>query len=155
MVDAEQLENLAARQLSDFADYMPGLQVSPPERPASTTFTMRGIAALSSGATVGTYIDEVPVGSSGVYQAATVFSLDLLPYDIARVEVLRGPQGTLYGAGAMGGLFKYVTREPDLTEREFRFGGGVSDVEGGERAGRQHPLRRQRAAGRRPARRCA
>ena len=135
VVDAEQLENLAARQLSDFADYLPGVQVVTSGTPGQTIFSMRGIAALSSGATVGTYIDEVPVGSSGVYQAATLFSLDLLPYDIARVEVLRGPQGTLYGAGAMGGLFKYVTREPDLTEREFRFGGGVSDVEGGSALG--------------------
>lgn len=40
--------------------------------------------------------------------------LDLLPYDVGRVEVLRGPQGTLYGAGAMGGLLKYVTRDPDV-----------------------------------------
>jgi len=131
VVDAEQLENLQARQLSDFADYLPSVQVVTSGTPGQTIISMRGIAALSSSATVGTYIDEVPLGSSGVYQAATLFTLDLLPYDIARVEVLRGPQGTLYGAGAMGGLLKYVTREPDLTEREFRFGGGISDVESG------------------------
>ncbi|MFR0656931.1 TonB-dependent receptor plug domain-containing protein, partial [Pantoea sp. SIMBA_079] len=80
-----------------------------------------------------TYIDEVPVGSSGIYQSAGSLMLDLLPYDISRVEVLRGPQGTLYGAGAIGGLLKYVTRSPDLVHDEFRIGfGGRSVADGGQ-----------------------
>jgi len=131
VIDAEQLERLQARQLTDFAAYIPSLQVTSLGAPGRTTITMRGVAVLSSGSTIGTYIDEVPVGSSGIYQAATVFALDLLPYDIERIEVLRGPQGTLYGAGSMGGLLKYVTRSPDLDETELRFGAGVSDVESG------------------------
>ena len=131
VVDAEKLEHLQARQLTDFAAYIPSLQVTSLGAPGRTTITMRGVAVLSSGSTIGTYIDEVPVGSSGIYQAATVFALDLLPYDIERIEVLRGPQGTLYGAGSMGGLLKYVTRDPDLEQTELRFGAGVSDVESG------------------------
>ena len=91
---------------------------------------MRGVAPLSSGSTVGTYVDETPLGSSGLYQPANLFALDLLPYDIDRIEVLRGPQGTLYGAGAMGGLIKYVTVKPDLTQTEFRVGGGMSTRRG-------------------------
>src|SRR3546814_17847385 len=75
---------------------------------------------------------EVPGGSSGVDQAANIFNLDLLPYDIGRIEVLRGPQGTLYGAGAIGGLLKYVTRAPDLLDSEFRFGAGLSSMPDGE-----------------------
>src|SRR3546814_19056437 len=93
-----------------------------------TSISIRGVAALSSGATVATYIDEVPVGSRGVYQAATIFNLDLLPYDIGRIDVLRGPPGTLYGAGATGGLPKYVTRLPHLLVREFRTGAGLSSL---------------------------
>ena len=130
VVGGDQLENIHATQLSDFADYVPGLQVTTDGTPGRTQVSMRGIAPLSSGSTVGTYIDETPVGSSGIYQAATILALDLLPYDIDRVEALRGPQGTLYGAGSIGGLLKYVTREPDLQNTEFRIGGGVSDVEG-------------------------
>ena len=76
---------------------------------------MRGVAALSPGSTVGTYVDETPVGSNNLYQQATLYTLDLLPYDVERVEVLRGPQGTLYGAGAMGGLIKYTMRKPDAS----------------------------------------
>lgn len=131
VIGQEQLENLSATQLTDYANYVPGLQVTSNGTPGQTIVSMRGIAPLSSGATVGTYIDETPVGSSGLYQAATIFALDLLPYDIERVEVLRGPQGTLYGAGSMGGLLKYVTRQPDLSETEFRLGGGVSSVKDG------------------------
>ena len=126
VIDEQQIENLNANQLSDYADYVPGLQVQNNGAPGLTSVSMRGIAALSSGTTVGTYIDEVPVGSSGLYQAATTLVLDYLPFDLDRIEVLRGPQGTLYGASTMGGLLKYVTREPDLGASAFRFGAGFN-----------------------------
>src|SRR3546814_10769551 len=119
---------MGANSLTDYADLVPGMQVQDNGAPGMTSISIRGVAALSSGATVATYIDEVPVGSSGVYQAANIFNLDLLPYDIGRIEVLRGPQGTLYGAGAIGGLLKYVTRAPDLLDSEFRIGAGLSSV---------------------------
>ena len=149
VVGGEQLEKLNATQLSDYADYIPGFQVVSFGAPGKTTVSMRGIAPMSSGSTIGTYIDETPVGSSGLYQRATQLALDLLPYDIDRVEVLRGPQGTLYGAGSMGGLLKYVMREPDLTETEFRVGGGLSKVQDGEvgntvRFGANLPISRDR-----------
>ncbi|HZX76258.1 TonB-dependent receptor [Lysobacter sp.] len=126
----QQLENFSSTQMTDYASYVPGLQVQSNGTPGQSQVSMRGIAAMSSGSTVGTYIDETPIGSNGLYQQATLFALDLFPYDIERIEVLRGPQGTLYGAGAMGGLLKYMTRKPDPTFTEFRIGGGVSDTEG-------------------------
>ena len=151
VIGGARIESASATQLSDYADYVPGLNVSAGGTPGKTTVSMRGIAPLSSGSTVGTYIDETPVGSSGLYQAATILALDLLPYDIDRVEVLRGPQGTLYGAGSMGGLLKYVTVAPDPTRTEFRIGGGLSSVaEGGNgstvRFGANLPLVRDRLA---------
>lgn len=135
VIGGEQLESIHATQLTDYAGYVPGLQVTSNGTPGQTSVTMRGIATLSSGSTVGYYLDETPLGSSGIYQNATLYALDLLPYDIQRVEVLRGPQGTLYGAGSMGGLLKYVSREPDLTEAEYRIGGGLSSVEGSDGIG--------------------
>ncbi|WP_407353627.1 TonB-dependent receptor [Luteimonas sp. R10] len=131
LIGEHQLENLGANSLADYADYVPGLQVQDNGNPGLTSISMRGIAAMSSGATVASYIDEVPVGSSGLWQAATTLNLDLLPYDIERVEVLRGPQGTLYGASAIGGLLKYVTRAPDPLAAEWRVGGGWSKVKKG------------------------
>src|SRR5436190_14165327 len=135
VVDGDQLGELGAKQLTDFANYVPGLNVTSSGTPGQTTISMRGIAPISSGATVATYVGEAPLGSSGIYQRSTIFALDLLPDDIERVEVLRGPQGTLYGAGAMGGLLKYVTRDPDLVTRQFRVSGGLAGVESGDQGG--------------------
>ena len=131
-IGEQQLENINATQMSDYANYIPGLQLQSSGTPGRTQVSMRGIAALSPGSTVGTYVDEAPVGSNSLYQQATLYQLDLLPYDIESIEVLRGPQGTLYGAGAMGGLIKYVMRKPDASQREFRIGGGLSFPEDGE-----------------------
>jgi outer membrane receptor protein involved in Fe transport len=130
----QQLENINATQMSDYANYVPGLQVQDSGSPGQTQVSMRGIAAMSSGSTVGTYVDETPVGSNSLYQQATLFALDLLPYDVESIEVLRGPQGTLYGAGAMGGLIKYVMKKPDLAQNEFRIGAGLSDTQGADGA---------------------
>lgn len=135
VVDEDHLSNLGAKQLTDFAGYVPGLNVTSSGTPGQTTISLRGIAPISSGATVATYVGEAPLGSSGIYQRATIFALDLLPDDVERVEVLRGPQGTLYGAGAMGGLLKYVPRDPDLATRQFHVSGGLSAVESGDNRG--------------------
>src|SRR5690606_37758962 len=132
VIGERELENIGANSLADYADLVPGMQVQDNGTAGMTSISIRGIAAISSGATVSTYVDEVPVGSSGVYQAANIFNLDLLPYDISRIEVLRGPQGTLYGAGAIGGLLKYVTREPDLLARAVRSGAGLSSPADGD-----------------------
>ena len=121
-----QLENLNATQMADYASYVPGLQAQSSGTPGQVQVSMRGVAALSPGSTVGTYVDDTPVGSNSLYQQATLYQLDLLPYDIESIEVLRGPQGTLYGAGAMGGLIKYTMRRPDVLNREVRIGGGLS-----------------------------
>ncbi|VXB13088.1 Outer membrane receptor proteins, mostly Fe transport [Luteimonas sp. 9C] len=131
VIGERQLENMSASSLTDYAALIPGMQVQSSGTPGLTSVSLRGISTLSSGATVATYIDEVPVGSSGIYQSAGSLMLDLLPYDISRVEVLRGPQGTLYGAGAIGGLLKYVTRPPDPVNREFRAGVGLRSVSDG------------------------
>ena len=69
---------------------------------------MRGIAALSSGLDGRHLRRRNPARLQQPLPAGNFFALDLLPYDVERIEVLRGPQGTLYGAGAMGGLIKYV-----------------------------------------------
>jgi outer membrane receptor protein involved in Fe transport len=135
VVGQSQLENFHVTQLSDIAGYVPGLQVTSTGSAGQQFVSLRGIAPISPGANVGTYVDETPLGSSGIWQRETVFQLDLLPYDVERLEILRGPQGTLYGAGSMGGLLKYIMRSPDLETYEFRAGGGVSDVEGADDLG--------------------
>ena len=135
VIGAQQLENQHVTQLSDLNGYLPGVQIENGGTPGQTAVKIRGIGNLGPGPVVGTYLDDTPVGPSNNIQKGAGLVLDMLPYDIARVEVLRGPQGTLYGASAMGGLLKYVTIDPDLKTLEGRIGGGISSVKGGKGTG--------------------
>lgn len=116
VLDSKTLQQLGATQLSDYAGYIPGLQLQSDGSPGRSIISLRGIGPLGSSATVAAYIDDTPLGSSSLYGAASVNTLDLLPFDFQSFDVLRGPQGTLYGASSLGGLIKYVTNKPDLTK---------------------------------------
>ena len=145
-----QLQRLYATTITDYAAYIPGLNVSGGGGPGQTMITLRGIAPVGPGAVVGYYVDDTPLGSSSNYGAAREFGLDLMPYDVERIEVLRGPQGTLYGAGAMGGLLKYVLRRPSVSDFEAWAGATTFDIASasdpgwGVRAGANVPLSAER-----------
>ena len=148
--DSRRVRQLHATTILDYAAYIPGLNVSSGGGPGQTMITLRGIAPVGPGAVVGYYVDDTPLGSSSNYGGAREFGLDLMPYDVERIEVLRGPQGTLYGAGAMGGLLKYVLRRPSVTDFEAWAGAetfGISsaaDFGWGVRAGANVPLAAER-----------
>jgi outer membrane receptor protein involved in Fe transport len=130
VVGGGELQEQGAASLTDYAGYIPGMQVSTSGTPGQTTITLRGVAPLTASQTVGIYLDDAPVGSSAIYNRGGQFSLDLLPYDIERVEVLRGPQGTLYGASSIGGLLKYVTVAPSTTTFSVHAGGEAFGING-------------------------
>ncbi len=130
------LDKLQATDLVDYAAYVAGLQVDSGGTPGQTQITLRGIDSNGSGVTVGTYIDDTPLGSSSLFAQGAAYQLDLMPYDIERVEVLKGPQGTLYGASTMGGLLKYVLRAPRLDEFEGRVGVDLFDINSAGTVGR-------------------
>ena len=135
VVGSEQIENQHVTSLVDLAGSLPSVQIETAGAPGQTSIAIRGISSLKVGAVVGTYIDDTPLGSSSNFARSSSYALDLLPYDLDRVEVLRGPQGTLYGAGAMGGLVKYVMKQPDLDTLSGQVGGGVSTISGGTGTG--------------------
>lgn len=113
-LDAERLEASGAASLDDYVGGLPGVHVSNDGGPGRGQVNIRGVSVGSAGApTVGTYVDDVAFGSSTSFVGEAVAALDMSLLDLNHIEVLRGPQGTLYGAGAMGGLLKYVTNEPD------------------------------------------
>ena len=122
VLGGEDLVQSGATQISDFAGYVPGLHGENRGTAGGSRIALRGISPLGAYATVGVYIDDAPVGSGTPYTESGDFTVDLLPYDLARIEVLRGPQGTLYGASTIGGLIKYVTVAPDLREYSGRAG---------------------------------
>lgn len=107
----ETLERNAQTNFADYISSVPGMSYSSAE-PGHTTLILRGINAGGVGATVGTYIDETPYGSSSALANGTITTPNLDTFDISRVEVLRGPQGTLYGSSTLGGLLKFVTNAP-------------------------------------------
>jgi iron complex outermembrane receptor protein len=99
--------------------------------PGQTEYEMRGLGSSGgSTATVGFYIDETPLSASAVaLNGRTVIDADL--FDLNRTEVLRGPQGTLYGGGSMGGTIKLVTNAPKLGEFEGATSVDASQTTGG------------------------
>lgn len=105
------LENLALRNTTDLAGQVPGLVVSPPGGENWPSFAIRGVSSINPGTSttspVAVYVDEV-------YRGVVAFFSKQL-YDLERVEVLSGPQGTLYGRNATGGAINFITAKPDFT----------------------------------------
>jgi iron complex outermembrane receptor protein len=108
--------DMALRQETDFRDFaaqVPGFQVSE-SSPILEREIIRGQNSGGAGATVATMVDGMPLSFSGSDNNAALTSTNIDTYDLQRIEVLKGPQGTLYGATAEGGVVKYVTNAPDL-----------------------------------------
>lgn len=127
-VSSNTLISQNATRLTDVAAIVPGTEIaSETGNPGSTNVTIRGITTASiSSTTVATTIDDVPVGSSSSYAYAALFGTDIPPYVIKQIEILRGPQGTLYGADSLGGLVKYVTPTPSVRTFSLQVGGNLS-----------------------------
>jgi iron complex outermembrane recepter protein len=132
-ITEESLERLQANDFSDYAGQVPGLAVTGGQ-PGNSRVTLRGLNTGGVASTVGIYVDETPFGSSTSLVNAAALALDLDPYDIQRIEVLRGPQGTLYGANTLGGIIKFVTSAPEPGEFLGRVGGSYETTEGGEQS---------------------
>ena len=119
-------------RLEDFVGKVPGLQMIGVGG-FGTQLVIRGLTtgSLSVNSSVATYVDETPYTSNGSVGLSDFVTPNLDPYDMQRIEVLRGPQGTLYGANALGGLLKYVTNAPDPTRFAASADAGFSAVDGG------------------------
>jgi iron complex outermembrane receptor protein len=127
-------DTLNSMHLVDFAGLetqVPGLSVEL-TAPGLDRLTLRGENVGGVGSTVTTYIDDVPFGSSNALANGAIAAGDFDTWDLERVEVLRGPQGTLYGAGSEGGLLKYVTNPPDPARFASAFELGYEDIAHGQ-----------------------
>src|SRR4029077_18206133 len=131
-------DEIALRQTLDTPELLRGIAgVSMVDRGARTSAVVSGIRirglnvdsaalgdyAVSAVATVSTYVDDTPIYAN------------FLLKDIQRVEVLRGPQGTLYGSGALGGTVRYVMNQPELGKFSGAVGGSRSSTEGSDGVG--------------------
>jgi iron complex outermembrane recepter protein len=112
------LEQKAINNFFDYATKVPNLAFAPTGDGVGTARTV-SIRGISGDNVTGFYIDDVPLPDS----------LDPRVLDIDHIEVLRGPQGTLYGARSMGGTVRIITREPELSKFSATLHGGLSDTE--------------------------
>ena len=136
VVGEAQLDTLQANSLADFIQQVPGVALQSFGAPGYGSIEIRGVSPQSVGATVSTYIDNIPFGGSSAISEGGEFTPDLDPADIQRVEVLKGPQGTLYGASSLGGVIKYVTKQPSLTQSEGSLTEEVESVDHGDVGGK-------------------
>jgi len=130
VVSGEVLDQRHAVSLIDYASLVPGLSIQQ-QNAGESRIILRGINTGGSSPTVAVYIDDTPFGSSTGQTNAAHLAGDIDPFDIERIEVLRGPQGTLYGANSLGGLIKYVTAAPKFDKISVRGQAGVESVDGG------------------------
>ncbi|MEX1148022.1 MAG: TonB-dependent receptor [Sphingomonadales bacterium] len=111
-VTGDTIQRAGITDLSDFARIVPGLSMID-NGPSNKQIVIRGLAASAGTEQVSIYFDEVPASGIG---GTNVQQTDLQLYDVDRIEVLRGPQGTLYGAGSQAGTIRYIMSKPDSTE---------------------------------------
>ncbi|WP_454828162.1 TonB-dependent receptor [Pseudoxanthomonas wuyuanensis] len=129
-ITQETLSDLGALDIKDYAAQVPGLRIQY-NGPGSQRISLRGVNAAGE-ATVGTYYDETPIsGSTGVSSDAGGRAPDMPLFDVDRIEVLRGPQGTLYGASSMGGAIRILYEKPKQ-EYEGSFQAAYEITDGGD-----------------------
>ena len=134
VIDAQSLTSNNQFHLQDYYASVPGLTLAQDSRGAPS-ISIRGVTTgVAVTSTTGITIDDVPFGASSVSPAFNP-APDVDPNDLARIEVLRGPQGTLYGASSLGGLVKYVTIEPSTAGFSGLFQVGTEGVHNGDGAG--------------------
>ena len=124
----EFLERGKIRDFADFAGQVPGLQFQD-LGPGDKEYIIRGVNAKGS-STVGTYYDEAVITAINEGDGGGS-NVDIKLIDMERIEVLNGPQGTLYGANSMSGTIKFIPKKPELEAFDSFMEGDVSFTEEG------------------------
>lgn len=117
----ESLDEKGVKDITELARYTPGVSI---DQTGTNAISIRGISSSAGAGTTGIYIDDTPIQMRSVGFNPD----DALPktFDVERVEILRGPQGTLFGAGSEGGTVRYIMTQPSLTKDSTYARGEVS-----------------------------
>ncbi|MFM7785455.1 MAG: TonB-dependent receptor plug domain-containing protein, partial [Gammaproteobacteria bacterium] len=126
----EEMQQRGARQFDDLIRLTPGLNLTRQSATGASQIAIRGISSNAGSGTTGLYIDDTPIqvrnlgfGSGNAFPGL---------FDIERVEVLRGPQGTLFGSSSEGGTVRFITTQPSLTESSANVRAELSTVKNGD-----------------------
>ena len=124
------LDAASLKSVSDALGQVPGVVINTTGQGGGTRLAIRGVTAsgalFSGPSPIAYYLDSVPFGL-----VRSSIEPDSNSYDLNRIEVLRGPQGTLYGASALNGVVRVLTNDPDLNEFDFKARAGLSSTESG------------------------
>jgi iron complex outermembrane receptor protein len=125
-INQEMLDQKGIKDFADVARFTPGVAFDAGQ---TNQISIRGISSSGGSGTTGIYIDDTPiqVRALGFNSDDTLVKL----FDLDRVEVLRGPQGTLFGAGSEGGTVRYITVQPSLTQTSISAKAETSYTQGG------------------------
>lgn len=118
-IGAKELADLDVQDYADWARLVPGLNTED-QGPGEKRFIIRGIRSVGQ-ATVGVYFDDAVITGFNPEDDGGGRNADVRLYDIERIEVLRGPQGTLYGEGSMSGAIRIITNKPDTEDTYGQF----------------------------------
>lgn len=130
-LSGEALSKVGATSINDYFRQVPNLQVEG-NAPAARRITIRGVRSAGE-ATVGLYFNETPLtGPGGTTADAGSTNPDVNLFDVERVEVLRGPQGTLFGSGSMGGTIRMIYNKPDSNKIEGAVEGQATVTKNGD-----------------------
>ena len=133
LITSKRIDALGIKDFNDYLQYVPSLQIS---SEGGTGLGVPIIRGLYSGpeqttSTVGIYVDDTPLTPSSAGFPGTLVMPDPDLADVQYIEVLKGPQGTLYGASSLGGLIRIVTKNPSLSTFSGEAGVSGAAVEGG------------------------
>jgi len=123
----EALDDRGVKDFQEIARFTPGVNF---DNSGTNNISIRGISGTGGAGTTGIYLDDTPI-----QMRALAFNPDeALPksFDVERVEVLRGPQGTLFGAGSEGGTVRYITVQPSLTKSSMYSREEIATTENGD-----------------------
>lgn len=133
-LSADALSQLNVGNFEDMVEYLPNVRTAS-RGPGISSIYIRGLSTDTPGAqilgvagvqpNVALYLNDAPASTPGR-------NLDIYPSDFERVEVLAGPQGTLFGAGAMGGAIRYITAKPNFSDVEGGFTAGAATTKSGD-----------------------
>jgi outer membrane receptor protein involved in Fe transport len=126
------LDQQGVKTIQDFARATPSVVFTRTGTEGNPNITIRGIGATLGAPTTGVYLDDTPVQKRGTNGAVTGNGSPTPEiFDLDRIEVLRGPQGTLFGSGSEGGTVRFITPQPSLTKYSAYIRTEVSNTENG------------------------
>ena len=118
----DQYSGIGFQNVGDVISYIPGVEYTDGGQPGRGSISARGIPQAASTPVFGIYVDDTPVSSNTAFGNGGSVLLDGMLIDVERIEVIKGPQGTLYGATSVGGMLRYISRDPELEETRGSIG---------------------------------